>query len=1034
MEEKIFCKTHLNEYAENYCEECKLFICPHCALSPKHFSHINKIKTIEEIIKQKIKGINDFKNFSLYKTTELFQFIINYNSFYNPFEYSYIINLINEQFEKYIQKIIELKIQIINLFSQKFDIISNVLKSTKNSVLETQHKLLLNINEKNKDNNNEYLNKINLCLEKIRFNKNNNEIMNFINEYQTLINKCFENEEDLNKKYNFYLAYKYFNDISSNFKDNFFDKLIIPYFNKSMTQLEELIKQLNENEKKDYEKFKLKINELNIDTNILNKKDINKKNNEDNTNKLNIKEEKKENNKISQNKIIDKIKKFEENKLNQKLEKDKIDINKESKKEENINKQIEQNNVIDSKKEEIKKEPKKDNIKNEIKEQKSKEDNDNKKKEKENIIKKLENKINSKQNDKIDNSNIIFQPPKIEGGKMTQEEINNLKGDEEEKFLKKELEEEDKEIGSSLLNSKMIEKTELEIARNIIDELDDRLDIQYYEGIKFSDEDEKVDLNNAYLEDNDNKDENKEIKNKEKNEIKKEENNIKQKEEENKDNNINKENEEKNNLKNNEKDNEKEKEKEKGSIDFNKKKETLNQLFGIKDNNNNQKNDRNENKKENEKKNEKENEKEKGNEIKHIPSFKLDDQWVNIEPEPKIDNKKQDIPKAKTKDKNSRKTMNKNSSNYNNLFGIENKSKQKEVQNLENKKENEEQKDKDIPKEEEEKEIVVEEPKIPAPKNKESIEKLKKLYNIIKEGGKNKEEYNGLFNSLTWEEKNYIEIIGLKSSDSIAFVYNQISDTIENLETKLKFPSHQSYINVHPYVYLSGGKESNKPISLIRRLRKINNKFKIEEIGNLIEARSHHSTIYIKSMDSLIFISGTKTKTCEKFNLSNRKIENFPPVKNSREKCGTCLINKDTLYIFFGFDKSKSKFETSVERIYLNKPKSWEVISIAGDQNLLKRQSMACIPFIPFNIKDKKGVIITGGIGNLRNESDDTIFIDLEKNNVNKFNYLPFGASFTNPNFLPLTLGVETKIVYNITNENKIVSFNLENYTFLGTE
>ena len=434
------------------------------------------------------------------------------------------------------------------------------------------------------------------------------------------------------------------------------------------------------------------------------------------------------------------------------------------------------------------------------------------------------------------------------------------------------------------------------------------------------------------------------------------------------------------------------------------------------------------------KKNEKENEKEKGNEIKHIPSFKLDDQWVNIEPEPKIDNKKQDIPKAKTKDKNNRKTMNKNSSNYNNLFGIENKSKQKEVQNLENKKENEEQKDKDIPKEEEEKEIVVEEPKIPAPKNKESIEKLKKLYNIIKEGGKNKEEYNGLFNSLTWEEKNYIEIIGLKSSDSIAFVYNQISDTIENLETKLKFPSHQSYINVLPYIYLSGGKESNKPISLIRRLRKINNKFKIEEIGNLIEARSHHSTIYIKSMDSLIFISGTKTKTCEKFNLSNRKIENFPPVKNSREKCGTCLINKDTLYIFFGFDKSKSKFETSVERIYLNKPKSWEVISIAGDQNLLKRQSMACIPFIPFNIKDKKGVIITGGIGNLRNESDDTIFIDLEKNNVNKFNYLPFGASFTNPNFLPLTLGVETKIVYNITNENKIVSFNLENYTFLGTE
>ena len=330
-----------------------------------------------------------------------------------------------------------------------------------------------------------------------------------------------------------------------------------------------------------------------------------------------------------------------------------------------------------------------------------------------------------------------------------------------------------------------------------------------------------------------------------------------------------------------------------------------------------------------------------------------------------------------------------------------------------------------------EKKIIFEEPKIPAPKNKDSLEKLKKLYDIVKSGGRNNEEFNKLFNSLTWEEKNYIEIIGLKSSDFKVFVYNQISDKIENFDTRIKFPSHQSYINVLPYVYFSGGKVENKPISLIRRLRKINDEFLIEEVGNLKEARSHHSTIYIESMNSLIFISGTKIKTCEKLNLNSKTIEAFPSVKTSREKCGVFLFNNEFIYIFFGFDKNKQKFETSVERININNGKSWEVISIIGDQNLLKRQSMACIPF---NFKKKKGIIITGGIGNLRNESDDTIYIDLNSKNVNNFNYLPFGSSFTNPCFLPLTLGVESTFLYNISNENKIVSFNLQNYSFLGIE
>lgn len=1017
MEEKLYCKIHSNEYYENYCEECKELICPHCALSQKHFSHISKIKSLEEVIKQKIKGIDDFKNFSLYKTTELFQFIINYNSLFVPFDNSYIINSINDQFEKYIQKIIELKFEIINLFSKKFELMSNILQSTKKTVVETQNKLLAKIGGSN-DNNNEYLNKLNMCLEKIRINKNPNEAMNFIGEYQNLINECFENNEDLNKKYNFYLAYKYLNDISFSFKDKFFDKLILPNFKNALSQTEELIKKLNIEEKKDYEDFNSKLKELNIETEINKKQNKIEKNKENKNNENEIK--------LNKEKDIDKKEQNDNNNIKDKNQEN-IEQNNNKKENENENEK-EESKQKNEKKEEInevgekekkkEKEKEKENIKennnvnnqnkdekdksNEnIKKENEKKEND-KEKEREEFKKMLDNKNKQKKNEKNDHCNIEFEPPKIEGGKMTQEEINNLKEDEEEKFLKKGAETEDKEIGASSFDSKYVEKTELEIAKKIIDELDeDRLDIQYYEGIKFPEDDEKGGmLDNAYLEDNENKNEIKDNENK--NEIK--ENEVKEninKNEKGKDEIKDIKEEEKKENKNNEKES-----KDKLNNNNNKPRESLNHLFGIKDNSSKKNEDKNKDKEKLKKNNTINSQKDKIE--KHNPSFDLD-QWVNIEAQPKNDNNKKN-------DKNKRKTVTKNPTSFSNVFGVKPENKNKE---------------KDEKEKEKEKEIIYKEPSIPAPNNLESIEKLRKLYKIINSDGRNNSEYNSLFNSLTWEEKNYIEIIGLKSSDSTTFVYNQISDTIENMDTKIKFPSHQSYINVHPYVYLSGGKDNNKPINLIRRLRKINQFFKLEELGNLKEARSHHSTIYVKSMNSLIFISGSKTKTCEKFNLTKKQIESFPSVRNAREKCGTCLENDEILYIFLGFDKAKSKFETTIERINLNKSKSWEVLLIIGDQNLLKRQSMACIPF---NMKNGKGIIITGGVGNLRNESDDTIYIDLEKNNVNKFNFLPFGASFTNPNFLPLTLGVEPKIIYNITNENKIISFNLENYSFSGNE
>ena len=452
MEEKIVCRTHLEEYAQYYCEECSQFICPHCALSNKHFNHINKVKTNEDIIKQKIKVIDDLDNFSLYKTAELFKFIVNYNSFAFPYDKNYIISLINEQFDAYIGKLIELKMKIINLFSEKFEINSNILKSTKNTVLEAQQKLLLKIN--NNENKNDYLNKLNICLEKIRLNKDPNEAINFMNDYENLINECFENEDDLNKKYNFYLSYKYLNDSSVSFKGKTFDRIIQPFFKKSLNQIENIINQVKEEEKIENEKIKSKLNEINAEIHF--KKENKRKNaeeiiNNEINNVDNIQDE------IISNNINENDKSQKEILKENQIEKKDENIQKENLIEENIVlEQIEENNLEEIKKEE-------NNI-NEIENQKNEEEiKENELKEKEveekeeDIKRKLEDKLKKDNIEKKDNTSLIFEPPIIEGGIMTLEEINNIKEDEEEKFLKNEFDDEEKDINTNLMENNMIE-------------------------------------------------------------------------------------------------------------------------------------------------------------------------------------------------------------------------------------------------------------------------------------------------------------------------------------------------------------------------------------------------------------------------------------------------------------------------------------------------------------------------------------------------------------------------------------------------
>lgn len=304
-------------------------------------------------------------------------------------------------------------------------------------------------------------------------------------------------------------------------------------------------------------------------------------------------------------------------------------------------------------------------------------------------------------------------------------------------------------------------------------------------------------------------------------------------------------------------------------------------------------------------------------------------------------------------------------------------------------------------------------------------EKLTELCKIAQSNqNKVQREFLIQYNDLSWQEKNTTQIIAINQSNSTCYIYNILTNKIEEIKTNIKFPMHFSYINLPPFVYISGGKES-KDISKLYRTGE--NSFSCEKIAQLKEARTHHCSIYIKSINSILFISGSKIKSCEKYNLTENKVETFPALKTSREKCCACILNNDDLYVFFGFDRTKNKFESSIEKININECNNWDVITVSGSQNLMKKQNFACLPF---DYDNKKGVIITGGINSLRNETKETVYFDYVQKKVESFGELPCNSSFTNSFYINFNVLGYCDEFYNISNEFNVIKFSPDSQRF----
>ena len=354
-----------------------------------------------------------------------------------------------------------------------------------------------------------------------------------------------------------------------------------------------------------------------------------------------------------------------------------------------------------------------------------------------------------------------------------------------------------------------------------------------------------------------------------------------------------------------------------------------------------------------------------------------------------------------------------------------NKTSTSQIVNQEEKKElilNEYVEENQLEEEEEEKDISIDKSTINL-LDDETIQNLKNeipnTINSIKEQLEQKKDIDLILSELPWNKRNLLEIISLGQKSQKFYVYNPFKGKIEEIEIEnnFTFPIYNSYINILPYIYLSGGKEEGHDLNGFYALRREGEKkLEITKLPHMIEKRSNHSMIYIPNKKLILSISGSKSSV-EKYDCLNKEWELLPNLSKPRERPGCTLIN-DYLYIFFGFERFKSRYLFEIERININDFSNWESLSPKIKPSLMKRQSVGIVNYINNN---NNTIIITGGVNSLRNETIDSMTFDFEKNDVSKLlTPLPVESAFINIEFIQLFDGN----YYNINVNNELIKFN----------
>jgi hypothetical protein len=255
------------------------------------------------------------------------------------------------------------------------------------------------------------------------------------------------------------------------------------------------------------------------------------------------------------------------------------------------------------------------------------------------------------------------------------------------------------------------------------------------------------------------------------------------------------------------------------------------------------------------------------------------------------------------------------------------------------------------------------------------IELLKQKISAIESLSDKQELIKGYMSLLTPEEIYKIEMTSIGYNCKSVFIYNPLTEHVSEIEfPHFKFPAFHTFINIRPYIYISGGKEANKDLNVFYKIKRTGEKtFEHIELPSLIVSRSAHTMLSHKN--NIYALSGSRVKSCEVFNCDTNSWKLLPDLNSSREKPMACMFDDEYLYVFMGFDKNINKYVNTIERLNINTGDKWEFVNYKGNQNIMKRQASGCY------FKDNN-IYIIGGVNALRNETREVLVYNFNSNAI----------------------------------------------------
>ena len=245
-------------------------------------------------------------------------------------------------------------------------------------------------------------------------------------------------------------------------------------------------------------------------------------------------------------------------------------------------------------------------------------------------------------------------------------------------------------------------------------------------------------------------------------------------------------------------------------------------------------------------------------------------------------------------------------------------------------------------------------------KNTEPKKNINPVNDENKEEGKNEKKYK--FKKKVPRKKKLIpDRVLIRLKDETKFLIF----SIENLSFKERFFIDRSnfskeiaslndiiQLNHKNILYMLMGKRSNKIFYYNYQINSI-------YFGcNTLYSHNYGSMVYCPKNNSIYLLGGSQQKNCEICELkdiNNLSFKSLPQLNEERQEFGTLCFN-NYLYVFFGFNSTKNKHCTTIER--LNVEKHYKFETIYGNKEI-KISSLGCCKF---NFKEgSEEIMLLGG-------------------------------------------------------------------------